>query len=287
MLGGATAEVYVPFDNDGALRADLLKESVEWLISKGVKSFFVNGVGVEGLLLDKEQRKATLEAALEVTGAAEVMVLATSVIREDTLELLAHAADCGAGFAVLTQPLVYPAKDVVEYFKGISSKSRIPLVLYNEKVLGEVLRPSQVASVLSLDEFEAYKDSTRDITHLMSVLSATSKKFTLLAGSDGLIYSIYSLGGKGIVSLAVHVVPQLVLNVVKSYNDGDLTGAFESQMKLNRVRDILKSYGFSAGYRYAASLIGNNVGLSRSTTERLSKKEEIELKSELEAEGVI
>jgi len=286
VIGGAISEPYVPFDKKGNVDYKALKEAILLLEEKGVDGFMVNGIGGEALVLSIEERKKVLESVLDVS-KKEISVLVTSYSVDTTLELIKHAKDAGAGYAVITQPLVYPLKNPVEYFKNIASKSQLPLILYNEKQLGNLLTPAQVVSILKIDGFIGYKDSTKDVGHLQEVAEEMPEKSLLLAGSDSLVYTTYTLGGVGIVSLIINVFPSLIVQLVESMKKGDYKKGLELQKKVNSVRTILKSYGFSAGYRYAAKLAGINFGYTYERSEDLTEQEALDLRQKLEKEGLL
>ncbi|MDG6930547.1 MAG: dihydrodipicolinate synthase family protein [Nitrososphaerota archaeon] len=286
MIEGGVSEPYVPFDKNGAVDYGRLKGAINWLQERGVRGFMVNGIGAEALVLSIEERKKVLESVLSVA-KGELSVLVTSNSLDSTLELIRHAKDAGASYAVITQPLVYPLKKPVEYFKEIASKSQLPLILYNEKRLGNILTPAQVISILKIDGFVGYKDSTKDIGHLQEVADEMPETSTLLAGSDSLIYTTYSLGGKGIVSLIINVFPDLVIRLAKSMEKSDYKSGLELQKKVNKVRTILKSYGFSAGYRHAAKLAGIDFGHTFERSEEPSEQEMHDLEQKLKRENLI
>ncbi|MCL4344686.1 MAG: dihydrodipicolinate synthase family protein [Nitrososphaerota archaeon] len=288
MINGGVSEPYVPFDQKGAVDYETLKAAINWLQDKGVRGFMVNGIGAEALVLGLQERKKVLESVLDVakTGS-EISVLITSYSPDAINELARHAKDAGASSLVITQHPVYPMKKPVDYFKSIASKSPLPLILYNEKQLGNLLSAAQVVSILKIDGFVGYKDSTKDVGHLQEVVDEFPKKSVLLSGSDSLIYTTYTLGGKGIVSLIINVFPQLVFDLVKSMESRDFKKGLELQAKVNRVRGILKSYGFSAGYRAAAKLAGNYVGHPFTKDEELSEQEVKDLEQKLKNEKLI
>ncbi|MGC8661730.1 MAG: dihydrodipicolinate synthase family protein [Nitrososphaeria archaeon] len=288
MIEGGVSEPYVPFDKNGAVDYKRLRYAINWLQENGVRGFMVNGIGGEALVLGLPERKKVLETVLDAAKSkSEVSVLITSYSPDATSELAKHAKDAGASSAVITQHPVYPIKKPVDYFKDIASKSPLPLILYNEKQLGNILNPAQVVSILKIDGFIGYKDSTKDIGHLQEVVDEFPKKSVLLAGSDSLIYTTYTLGGKGIVSLIINAFPKLVLDLVKSMESGDLKKGLELQARVNRVRGILKSYGFSAGYRVAARLAGNDFGHPFNRHEELSEQELKDLEQKLKNEKLI
>ncbi len=286
MIEGAISEPYVPFDEKGRVDYARLKDAMLALQERGVNEFMVNGIGGEALVLSIEERKKVLESALDVS-KGEIAVVVTSYSIDTTLELIKHAKDVGASYAVITQPLIYPLKNPLEYFKKIASKSQLPLILYNEKQLGNILTPTQVVSILKIDGFIGYKDSTKDIGHLQEVVDEMPEKSKLLAGSDSLIYTTYTLGGVGIVSLIINVFPRLIIELVESMKKGEYKKGLELQKKVNRVRSILKSYGFSAGYRYAAKLAGIDFGYTYERSEDLTEQEAQNLKQKLQKEGLI
>ncbi len=283
---GAISEIYVPY-KDGNLWLEPLSQAVEFLNSKGVDGFFVNGVGAEALPLSLDEKKRVLEKVLERSKNKIIIQNITEYKLEKVLELAKHAKDSGASHLLISQHPVYSLSNYLLFYKKVSEKVELPIILYNEKLLGQIFSPAQVSAILSLDNFVGYKDSTRDISHTQEVLELMPKGKDLIAGSDSMIYVTYALGGKGIVSLVINPFPELVVDIVKQLKDKNYNKAFESQLKINRVREILKSYGFSAGYREACRIREIECGEPYNKLEALNEKQKDELRQKLTLEGLI
>jgi dihydrodipicolinate synthase/N-acetylneuraminate lyase len=163
----------------------------------------------------------------------------------------------------------------------------MPMILYNEKLLGQVLTLVTVSSVLALVNFVGYKDSTRDILHLLEVIELMPKEKDIIAGSDSMIYETYVLGGSGIVSLVINPFPELVVRIVNELENKNYESALLMQIKINRVRSILKSYGFSSGYREACRFRGIDCGDPYLSTEKMTEKQKEELEQKLTLEGLV
>jgi len=163
----------------------------------------------------------------------------------------------------------------------------MPIILYNEKLLGQVLTPVTVYSVLALVNFVGYKDSTRDILHLLEVIELMPKEKDIIAGSDSMIYETYVLGGSGIISLVIYPFPELVVRIVNELENKNYESALLMQIKINRVRSILKSYGFSSGYREACRFRRIDCGNPYLSTEKMTEKQKEELEQKLTLEGLV
>lgn len=274
MILGAVSEPYVPYKEDGGVDYGLVRESISALQEKGVKGFMFNGIGGEALALSIDERKRVLEESAKVLrSGVEAAVLIAHPTISGILELARHAKEHGIRYGVITQFPTYPLRFPEKLYSHIASRSGLELILYNEKALDNLLSPQQVNRILRIDGFVGYKDSTKDASHLQEVFAGLPAGKTVLAGSDSMIYITYALGGRGIVSLIIDVVPGLIIDLVKRLESGDMKGALQLQHRVNEVRGLLKSSGFSAGYRCAAKAFGIDFGLPLYREEALEKKE--------------
>ncbi len=280
MNWGAISEIYVPY-RDGKAEFSLVRDMVGFLNEKGVRGYFVNGVGAEALPLSKEERMRMFEKVAEEAKGRILIQNITEYSLDRTLELARHAKNTGATHVLISQLPVYSLRDPMRFYLEVSEKSELPVILYNEKLLGSVFSPTQVAAILNMKGFVGYKDSTRDISHLQEVVSLKPKEKDIIAGSDSMIYVTYLLGGSGIVSLVINPFPELIVKIVEELEGKNYQKALELQMKINEVREVLKSYGFSEGYREACRLRGVDCGDPFLTTEKLNRAQIEELSQKL------
>ena len=127
------------------------------------------------------------------------------------------------------------------------------------------------------------KDSSGDINNILRYISHTHEGFSVLAGTDSLIYDTLEAGGKGAIAATANVVPELVVLIYKYWKQDRKSEAQEAQEKIIRIRECF-SLGTSPGVlKQMVSLVQFPVGPPRMPVCELSEHEERNLIRMLEA----
>ena len=108
-----------------------------------------------------------------------------------------------------------------------------------------------------------------------------------LNGSDATTYPVMLLGGKGIISLISAVFPEPIIKLCALVNEGKIQEAQAQQEYVLRLRQALKAGPFVAGYKYAASLVGLDLGFMRKPLAEATDADKAKIKANLEALGLV
>jgi dihydrodipicolinate synthase/N-acetylneuraminate lyase len=161
---GYFAAVPTPFNEDGSLAPDLLRELLELYVGAGLHGVLVNGTTGEWFSQTAEERRTVAEIAIDtVAGRIPVLVSCTDYTADRVAELARHAIAAGAdGFAATAPPYAKPFDDeIVAWYEDISAAVDAPLMVYNWPHGTSVEIGTELAQrLVEIDTVVAFKDST-------------------------------------------------------------------------------------------------------------------------------
>src|SRR6266540_4470321 len=102
---GYWTAVPTPFNEDGTLALDLLRELLEWYVGEGVHGMLVNGTTGEWFSQSADERRLVAETAIDaIDGRIPVIVGCTSYTADQVVAFARHAIDAGAAGVTSTAP---------------------------------------------------------------------------------------------------------------------------------------------------------------------------------------
>jgi 4-hydroxy-tetrahydrodipicolinate synthase len=183
-LRGIWAATLTPFAHDLSLdeagwRANLR----HWYGELGIRGLFVNGKQGEFASMTIEERKRTVEVAVEEARPYDggVLVSVSDQNIEVAAELASHAEAAGAHLITVHTPLLYFGADtddtIVAYYRYLASQVSIGVVLWNQPPdCGYLLRPDLCLRLA--------RDIPGVVAIKYSVPRPTYVELTRLAGDD-------------------------------------------------------------------------------------------------------
>lgn len=288
LLKGAVTELVSTFDKNEDFDAKMFEDECAFQLEAGIKGLFIGGLASESLTTTQEERIQMTEIAVKkANGKVPVVANIVELRRRDAMKLLKGYEDAGADGICVTQPyvLAYTPDTLYNYYSDIAEATKLPVYIYNAPQTSNTLSPALVCKIANNHEnVVGYKDSTQDIIHLQSMMAGIKpgKHFECISGSDATIFPTLAIGGCGIISLISAVFPKPIIDVCEIYFNGDVQGSFEKQKEILKIRTALKGAPFLAGYKYAASLIGLNLGVVRHPLCDASDKEKETIKKNLQ-----
>lgn len=289
LLKGAVTELIATFDKNEKLDLGMYASQCDFQMQAGIKGLFCSGLAGESLYTTQDERIEMTKVAVEKAGGKVPVVGNIAELRLcDAKTLLQRYVDAGVDAICITQPYVlgYTPDLLFRYYSELAGMTKLPVYVYNAPQTSNTLSPALVDRIVNENEnVVGYKDSTQDIIHLQSVMAGIKpgKHFECVAGSDATIFPTLTIGGCGIISLISAVFPKPIIDVCEIYFRGDIAGAFEKQKEILAIRTALKGAPFLAGYKYAASLIGLELGVVRNPLSDATQKEKDTIKANLQA----
>jgi N-acetylneuraminate lyase/4-hydroxy-tetrahydrodipicolinate synthase len=290
-LEGIITALVTPFTEDSKLNVDGLRRLIDFQLSNGVTSFFICGTYGLGPVMSVDERKKVTELVVESVGSrGKVIVHVGSLNIGDALELARHAEDVGA-YAIASLPPYYYVFDdeaIINYFKRLVSRVKIPVYLYNNPARTGVRITSELLRKLADVGVTGVKDSSFDIVRFYEDLTVVDpSKFEFIMGTEALLLPAMVVGVKACISGLSNVFPELVVKLYKLVSEGDYVNAVKAHLEVIKVRKVLHLVPTIPAVFEVLRLRGVDVGIPKPPFRRLSSKEVELLRSELMRLGVL
>ena len=231
---GSVVAIVTPFNHDGSIDFDSLKQLVEWHIESGTSGILPCGTTGESPTLSHDEHDLVVESVIKfVDKRIPVLAGAGSNSTAEALRLTKHAEDVGAdGALVITPYYNKPTQAGLKaHFTKIASETNIPIVIYNVPGrTGISIAPETVAELAELKNIAAIKEASGSIDQASSIL--TKCNIDLLSGDDALTVPIMSIGGCGVVSVVANIVPEKMAALTNAMMKGNLPVAEQLHREL-------------------------------------------------------
>jgi 4-hydroxy-tetrahydrodipicolinate synthase len=146
------AAVTIPRRVDGTIDESSLAKSLEFLVSRGIQGFALNGATGEYCLTSPEELQKILALAKGLmTGSRKFVCGIGSGSIRGSLDRGKIAMEAGAIAVLLPMPFFYPyAQDDLDTFcREVAGQLSIPILLYNLPQFTSALAPSTVRSLIT------------------------------------------------------------------------------------------------------------------------------------------
>ena len=226
MLGAVLTAAVTPFDHSGAVDEDAYRSLVRRLLATGSDGIVVAGTTGEASTLSDVERVALFEATREETRGTGTMVAGTgSNDTAHSVHLTEVAAEIGADAVLVVTPYYNkpPAEGIRRHVAAIAEVG-VPVVLYN--IPGRTalnMPPELIADLAGIPGVVALKQANEDLAQLDRVMELCDLQ--IYAGNDDMLMPVLERGGRGVISVASHLVGDRMQQMVASVAAGDIDAA--------------------------------------------------------------
>jgi len=246
-FAGIIPPLCTPFDDDYAVDTSSLRRVIDFQIDAGVHGLFVLGSSSEAAFLPDEQRRITMETAVEHV-AGRVPVLA-GCIDMTTLRVAEHvrAAEAAGVDAVVVTAPYYTRTHVAEiehHFRLVHELTELPIFAYDIPVaVHSKLNGEMVLRLAADGVLRGLKDSSGDEAGFRYVLLGRRDRaldgFAIFTGSEIVVDSALAMGADGAVPGLGNVDPAGYVAIYDHVRAGDLRAAQLEQERLMRLFTIV------------------------------------------------
>jgi len=240
-LEGAFTALITPFKDSGAIDEEGLRRNVNFQIGKGIGGLVPCGTTGESATLTHAEHKKVVEIVIdEANGRAPVIAGTGSNSTAEAIELTRHAFKAGADYCLLISPYYNKPtqKGVIAHFRAVAAESEGGIILYNvPSRTGMNLEADTVIKLAEVDNIVGVKEASGNLEQIMRIIRDAGENLTVLSGDDIMTYPILALGGKGVISVASNIVPDMVQKMVVDFLKGRME---ESRRAHYRLLDLYK-----------------------------------------------
>jgi 4-hydroxy-tetrahydrodipicolinate synthase len=299
-LRGIWAATLTPFTHDLRLdEAGWRRNLRHWYRELGIAGLFVNGKQGEFYAMTLEERKRTVELAVEEKGGG-VMVSCSDQSLDTVIELARHAQAIGADYIVVHTPLLYfgahTSDTLFNYYRLIAEQVDIGIALWNQPPdCGYLLEPEVCLRIAELPNVVAIKYSVPRETYARLTRMAGDKLIVSTSNEDEWLDNILELGWQVyLCSTPPYLLQTAADRRMHEYTELAMKGRTEEARKISAslapVRKALKTTrppGKAAAHqKYWQELLGQAGGAVRRPLLGLTEQEKAATRAAFEACGL-
>ncbi|MBD8068245.1 4-hydroxy-tetrahydrodipicolinate synthase [Bacillus sp. PS06] len=266
-FGKVSTAMVTPFDSRGNIDFVKTTQLVNYLINNGTDSLVIAGTTGESPTLSSEEKIALFKHVVQVVdGRIPVIAGTGSNNTYASIELTKKAADTGVDAVMLVAPYYNkPCQEgLYQHFKKIAESTSLPVMIYNIPARSVVNISADVTIKLSkIPNVIAVKEASGNLDAITEIIANTDDDFSVYCGDDALTIPVMSIGGKGIVSVASHIMGNEMQEMISLFEKGQIAEAAKYHQRLLPIMKSLFKAPSPTPVKTALQLKGLDVGSVR------------------------
>ncbi len=240
MFSGSFVAIITPFfdsgDKKGQIDYEGLGKLIEFHIDNGTSGIVPCGTTGESATLTHDEHNEVIKYVVEKVNKRVPVIAGTgSNSTHETISLTRYAKKVGADAALIITPYYNKPmqKGLVVHYSTVAEEVDIPIVMYNVPGrTGLNMLPETVAELAKIKNIVAVKEASGILDQVSNIIQLCGKDIDVMSGDDALTLPMLSLGAKGVISVVANIVPQDMVNMIKSFKVGNLEGAQKLHYKM-------------------------------------------------------
>ena len=234
-LKGCGTALVTPFC-DGKVDYEAYGRLVRRQLGAGVDFLVPLATTGETPTLSPDEKTRLLRMTRELAPDTPIVAGVGSNSLDATLENISLLAPCGADAFLVVVP--YYNKPTQEgqymYFKAVSERSPLPIVMYNVPGRTGANMSAQTAVRLAADcpGIIATKEASGNFAQVSEILRTAPEGFSVLSGDDDMTLALMAAGASGVISVASNIAPAEVTRMAAAMLRCDLPEARSLHLKL-------------------------------------------------------
>jgi 4-hydroxy-2-oxoglutarate aldolase len=280
--------VTTPFSEDGVVDLPSLRSNLgRWNQTLIAGYVFLGSTG-ERVHLDESEYLRVIEAARERVSADRAFIVGAGQQSTcGTINEIAKATAAGADAVLVITPNYYRSAitqdTLISYYKAVADAAPVPVLLYSMPALtGIKIEPQTVAQLSEHPNIIGVKDSSDDIAGFKQTVALCPAEFAVMTGNGTVFLDALEAGATGAILAVGCVVPELCVEIFRSYQSGELERARMLQQKLTPLGAAVTTRFGIGGLKAALDLAGYRGGEVRAPLLRPNESARTEIAALLE-----
>lgn len=286
---GVYPAVTTKFQKNGNLDIPRFLENIKVQVKAGVNGIIIGGSLGESSTLNHKERLQLLQATLDCVGdKVDIILNIAEGATRNAIYLAQQAEELGAHGLMLLPPMMYKPTDqeVVNYFIEVAHSTNLPILVYNNPVDYKIeIKLEMFDQFLPIENIQAVKESTRDISNVTRMKNRFGKRFKILCGVDTLAMEELLMGADGWVAGLVDAFPHETVAIYQLIKAGRTIEALEIYRWFLPILELDISPQLVQNIKLAEVMTGLGTEYVRSPRQMLTGTEREEVMKILE-EGI-
>jgi 4-hydroxy-2-oxoglutarate aldolase len=261
-LNGIFAAITTPFDGDGALAADRLRENIVQYSRIPLAGYVAVGSTGESVLLTRAEVEQVFSAVREAAAPGRILIAGTgSESTPETISRSKAAANLGFDGVLVKTPSFYKSAlnpdTLAEHYRRVADASKLPVILYSiPQLTGVALESDLVARLAEHPNIIGIKESSGNVQRVGEIIAAVPEGFQVVVGSADTLYASLLLGAVGGVLALADCLPELCIELYRAVAADQTANARNlNRQILPASKKIVRQLGI-AGLKWAMDYRG-------------------------------
>lgn len=256
-LHGTGVALVTPFTKSLRVDYSSLEKLLKHTAKGGVDYYVVMGTTGESTTTSMEEKAAILSFIKKHNPKKLPIVYGIGGNNTEHVLTTIEETDLRGVSAVLSVSPYYnkPSQEGIrQHFEAIADRSPVPIILYN--VPGRTASNLTAETTLYLAQHPniiGIKEASGNLEQCMQISKKMPQGFLLLSGDDMLSLPIYSIGGKGVISVLANALPTIFSKMWASVQGDEFEKAKKEQFKLLDINGPMYEEGNPVGIKYLLS----------------------------------
>lgn len=236
-FGRVITAMVTPFDTDGSVNYAIAEKLAAHLVDSGTDAIVVCGTTGESPTLTWDEEYQLFQVVQKaVSGKAKILAGTGSNSTKEAIAATEKAAKLGLDGSLQVVPYYNkpPQEGLYRHFQAIAQACpQLPIMLYNiPGRTGQDLLPETVARLAEIPNIVAIKEASGNLDRVTQIRCSTPNDFAIYSGDDSLTLPILSVGGRGVVSVASHIVGSQIQEMVRAFETNKTQLATQIHLQL-------------------------------------------------------
>ena len=253
-FSGVGVALITPFNKDGSVDYDSLKQLVLHQINNGTNYLVVQGTTGESATLTSLEKEDILSFIIKINAGKLPIVLGVGGNNTNEICEKLSSKDLAGVDGILSVSPYYnkpSQKGIIAHFKKIASSTNLPIILYNVpgRTSSNMTASTSLELAISVKNIVAIKEASGDLEQVMTIINNKPIDFLVLSGDDALTLAHIAVGGDGVISVVANAFPKQFSTLVSSALKGEINIAKENHYLLFELIKALFEDGNPGGVK--------------------------------------
>ena len=274
---GIIATLVTPFTADEKLDESMFRQQIQRLLESNVHGISACGSTGEGAAVTDEELVRITEICKEETPEGFPIVI--GIIRNSTRAAVAAslAVKRAGATAIMVAPVSYnylvpDDEGNYTYYKTISEKVQLPIIIYNSVCLNEIT-PALFRLLCEIEYVTGIKQSLGGLQGFYDMMMGCGDVGQIYSATDDMLYSTFDLGASGAIAAILSVYPEESVAIWDAVKTGDTKTAKDLQTKLYPKWQAMKSQQFPRRLKEMLRQMGFDYGVALSPNQQITAAE--------------
>ncbi|WP_109302409.1 dihydrodipicolinate synthase family protein [Aquimarina sp. AU474] len=226
---GVMPAVTTKFTDQDTLDLKMFEVNINAQLEAGVHGIILGGTLGEASTLTEDEKSTLVKTTVDIVkNKVPVIINIAEQTTKGAIAAVKKAHEDGANGLMMLPPMRYKAGDreTVTYFKEIANSTDLPIMVYNNPVDYKIeVTLDMFEELLKLDNIQAVKESTRDISNVTRIKNRFGDRLKILSGVDTLALESLLMGADGWVAGLVDAFPNETVAIYELQKAGKIKEA--------------------------------------------------------------